>query len=264
MSIPRRPDGTYVPIREAREATGSISAVNGEVVLPLSGDESALVTVVSAAFIGTLEFTGVADGTGAAYHPVLAYPYPPGCVGGTIPPGGQPLLTEALVAANTLRTYSVPCGQLKALRVRASAYTSGVADITIRSDSTDPLSPAITARASTLLVTATAAAGTAVTVTLPAVPGLRHIVDFIQITRSATAALTASATPTLITTTNLPGAPVITMGSDAGGIGVDKEARLDFGSTGLAATAVGTATTVVCPATPSVVWRATVSYRLGL
>ena len=56
----------------------------------------------------------------------------------------------------------------------------------------------------------------------------------------------------------------MTMGSDAGGIGVDKELRVDFGGTGLAATALGTNTTVVCPAYVGVIWRINIGYRLGL
>ena len=47
-------------------------------------------------------------------------------------------------------------------------------------------------------------------------------------------------------------------------ISIDKEARLDFGSTGLAATTLGTNTTVVCPAYTGVIWRVIVGYRLGL
>ncbi|MFO0240460.1 hypothetical protein, partial [Gemmatimonas sp.] len=136
--------------------------------------------------------------------------------------------------------------------------------VTITSDTAETINLAVWLRPTTLLVSATGAAGAAVTATLPAVAGFRHVIDFIRVTRSATAALTASATPTLITTTNLPGAPVITMGSDAGGIGVDKEGVLDFGASGLAATAVNTNTTVVCPATPNVIWRVNVGYRLSV
>ena len=112
-------------------------------------------------------------------------------------------------------------------------------------------------------ITNTAAVSTAVTATLPAVAGLRHYIKRISVVRSATAALTASATPVLVTTTNLPGLPVITFGSDAGGIGIDKEQVLDFGGAGLAASAVNTATTVVCPVYTGVIWRVNVSYYLG-
>jgi hypothetical protein len=68
----------------------------------------------------------------------------------------------------------------------------------------------------------------------------------------------------LVTTTNLPGNPVLTFGSDAAAQGVDKEQILDYSGSGLAATAIGTATTVVCPAYTGVIWRINVAYRLGL
>jgi hypothetical protein len=264
MSINKNAAGSIIPIRERREASGVLAALNAELVIALNGDESALVYIQSTNFIGTLEFTGANNADGTQYFPVAAYPYAIGCAGGTIPLAGQPLLLDALVAANTSRVYSVPVGQLKSLRVRASAFTSGSCVCTIVSDTQMAINTAITARPSTLLVTATGAASAAVTATLPAVAGLRHIIDFIQVTRSATAALTAAATPVLVTTTNLPGTPALTFGSDVAGIGIDKDVKLDFGSTGLAATALGTATTVVCPVYTGVIWRATVGYRLGL
>lgn len=264
MATFKNDDGVIVPVRERREASGTLAALNSEIVIDVNGDESALVHVQSTAFIGTLEFTGSSDATGALFHPVPAYPFSPGCAGGTIPLAGQPLLLDALVAANTVRVYSVPVGQLRKLRVRTSAYTSGAADVSITAEAQGPLNTAIAAKPSTLLVTNTGAASAAVTATLPAVAGLRHIVDFIYVNRSATAALTASATPVLVTTTNLPGAPVLTLGSDAAGIGIDKEMRLDFGSTGLAATTLSNNTTVVCPVYTGVIWRVIVGYRLGL
>jgi len=264
MSLLRNLLGLVVPIRERREAAGVLASLNAELVLDLNGDESATVHIASAAFIGTLEFSGASNEDATVFYPVVAYPYSVGCAGGTIPLAGQPLILDALVAANTGRVYCVPVGTLKKLRVRVSAYTSGTAQCTIVSDTQKSINTAIPGKPSTLLVTATGAASATVTATLPAVAGLRHIIDFIQVTRSATAALTAAAAPVLVTTTNLPGTPVLTFGSDAAGIGIDKEAKLDFGGTGMAATALGTNTTVVCPVYTGVIWRVNVSYRLGL
>lgn len=263
MPVLHNQGGQAVPIREQRSITGELGALNAELVLPLNGDASALVFVGSAAFVGTLEFSGLMDGV-SGYAPVVAFPLATACAGGTIPLSGQPLLADALVAANTQRVYAVPVGQLRSLRVRASAYTSGAATLTIQSDTNDSINTAIASRPTTLMVTATAATGVAVTATLPSVANLRHVVDFIAVTRSATALLTAGATPTVVTTTNLPGAPAMTFGASADAQGVDREVRLEFGNTGLAATALGTNTTVVCPATTNVIWRANVAYRLGL
>lgn len=261
MSIFRNLSNDFVPVREQRTASGTLNALNAEVVLDVDGDESALVHMTSTSFIGTLEFTGSIDGTN--FFAVMAYPFSIGAAGGTLPISAQPLLIHALVAANTSQVYAVPCGQLRKVRVRASAYTSGSAAITINSDQCESLNPVLDSRPSTLLVTATGAASAAVTATIPSVSGLRHVVDFIQVTRSATTALATSATPVLVTTTNLPGSPVMTFGSDAAGIGIDKEVKLDFGSSGIAATALGTNTTVVCPVYTGVIWRVTVAYRLG-
>lgn len=73
----------------------------------------------------------------------------------------------------------------------------------------------------------------------------------------------ASAAPTVITTTNLPGSLAFTMGLDASGIGIDKELVYDFGNDGFTAASVGTATTVVAPIVTGAIWRINVFYRLG-
>ncbi len=264
MSILRNLGGAFVPVRERRETTGTLAALNAEVVAPLNGDSMALVSVVLSSFAGTLEFTGAADSAGTNYFPVLAFPYAPGCVGSAIPVSAQPIITDALATAATLRVYAVPCGQIKNLRVRASVYSSGTCAVTITSDTAETLNMAMWLRPTTAMVTQVSVAGSGATATLPAVPGLRHIVDFIRVTRSAAALLTAGATPTTVTTSNLPGTPSLTFGQDAAPQGTDKEVVLDFGASGLAVSAINTATTVVCPATTNVIWRVNVGYRLGL
>lgn len=266
MSIFKDGSGNIIPVRARREGSGTLAALNAEVVTAVNGDQFALVVCSSAAFIGTLEFTGQSDATGALYFPVPAYPVSTACAGGTILPAANPILTHALVAANTLVAYAVPVGQLRALRVRSSAYTSGSLAVSVTTEETLSLNGLLNGGPlpSALFVTATAAVGLTITATLPAVTGLRHYIDAVQVVRSATAALAASATPVLVTTTNIPGAPVLTFGSDAAGIGLDKEQRLPVGSGGIAATALGTATTIVCPAYAGVIWRINVAYHLGL
>ncbi len=256
--------GLLRTVHPLRTASGTLAAINNELVMPVVGTNSALLYIQSTSFIGTLEFTGVSDVGGTLYFPIVAFPHAVGSAGGTIPVSSQPLVTDALVAANTSRVYAIPCGQLKSVRVRVSAFTSGSCVATLTADDSDSINLAVLSRATTLLVTATGAASAAVTATMPAVAGLRHIIDFIQVTRSATAALTAAAAPVVVTTTGLPGSPALTFGSDVAGIGIDKEVRLDFGSTGLATSTLNTATTVVCPVYTGVIWRINVGYRLGL
>ena len=271
MGMSKNLAGDVVPVRERRSAGPvNLTAINQEFVFDVNGDASVLVYVLSDLFVGTLEFTGAIDGIDipytppSMYFPVQAYPYSIGCNGGTIPQAGQPMLVDALVAANLTRVYAIPVQQLKKLRIRVSAYTSGNCTIYAVADTNKSFNPVSADQdPATLGVTVTAAVGVAATLTLPAVAGLRHYIDSLHIVRSATAALTASATPVVVTSTNLPGAIAFTFGQDAGGIGVDKEQRLDCGPEGFAASVLGTATTIVMPAYAGVIWRATCLYHLG-
>lgn len=111
-------------------------------------------------------------------------------------------------------------------------------------------------RASLLCVTNTAAAAAACTLTLPAIAGQFHYITSIQINGYATAAVTGTATPVLVTSTNLPGSPVWTF-ARARAVGTTDIQGL----TGpLRSTTLNTATTIVCPATTSILWRVTATY----
>lgn len=266
MSIIKNESNVFVPVRERRSASATLAALNAELVLAVNGDQNAIIYCASTSFIGTIEFTGASDIAGTGYFPITAYPLSTACAGGTILVAGQPILNHALVAANTTIVYAIPVSQLRNLRVRVSAYTSGSLAVTVTSEETLSLNTLLNGgpTPSTLFVTATGAASAAVTATLPAVAGLRHYIDEVKVVRSATAALTASATPVVVTTTNLPGSPALTFGSDAGGIGLDKEQSFATGTGGLAAVTLGTATTIVCPVYTGVIWRINVAYHLGL
>lgn len=250
-----------LPIREGRQATGTLGAINAEVVLAVNGDDSALVWVLGTSPVLTVVFEGSVDGVN--YFPLTAMPGH--AVGGTIPSFAQQINLELYAATVTQRCYQVRTSQLALFRVRASTYTSGQASVTIRSDSTGPLLRNLDALTPVpLCVSTTGAASAAVTATLPAVAGMRHYLTNLQVIRSATAALTATATPVVVTSTNLPGALALTFGSDAGGIGVDREISYDWGTDGFAATSPGVATTIVCPVYTGVVWRVNAFYRLGV
>ena len=264
MTILRNLVGNFMPHFEARNTTGTLAALNSEVVHNLSGDSSVVIWLNGT---GTFNATYAVDGSvdGVNYFPLLCYPYATASVGGTSPLAAQPLVTEAVNAATVQRALCAGVGGLQKMRVRLTAYASGSCAVVINSDDCKSINPyANDTRASTLMVSATAAVSTAVTATLPAVTGLRHYIDRIDIMRSATAALTAAAAPVLVSTTNIPGSPQLTFGSDAGGVGVDKFQSIDFGATGMACSAAGTATTIVCPLYTGVIWRVNVAYRLGL
>jgi len=258
MSILRNLAAAFMPHFEARRSTANLAAINAELVHDVSGDASAVIFINGTGTLNaTYNIQGSPDGTN--YFDLLAYPY------SSLPQPGQPLVTEVVNAATVQRTLCCAVGGLQKIRIRLTAYTSGNAAVAINSDDCPSISPYVRdQKSSTLMVTATGASAAAVTLTLPAVAGLRHYVDFIRVTRSATALLTAAATPVVVTTTNLPGTPALTFGADAAAQGVDREVGLDFGSAGIAASAINTATTVVCPATTGVIWRVNASYRLGL
>ena len=263
MSILHNLLGKFMPHLEARRTTGTLAAVNAEVVHDLNGDDATVIHLATGACNLTYAIDGSADGTN--YFPLLCFPYGTASVGGVMPMAGQPLITEAVSASNLQRVLSTSTGQLKKIRIRVTAYASGSVVVTFNSDSCEAINPyANDLKAATLMVSVTGLAAAAVTATLPAVAGLRHYIDRVDVTRSASTALTANAAPALVTTTNVPGLPALTFGSDAVGIGSDKNVSLDFGASGMGATLTGVATTVVCPAVAGVIWRVNVAYRLGM
>lgn len=264
MSILKNLANAFMPHFEARRSSATLAAINAEIVHDVNGDESATIYINgTGTFNATYNVQGSADGVNFA--DILSFPYAPFSFGATLPVPAQPIVSEAVNASVIQRLLCLNVGGLQKIRLRLTAYSSGSAAITINSDACASIHPnVLSQKAGTLNITATAAAGTAVTATLPGVAGLRHYIDRISVVRSATAALAAAATPVTITTTNLNGSPILTLGQDAGGIGVDRELILEYGASGGGALLVNTATTIVAPAYTGVIWRINVAYRLGL
>lgn len=132
--------------------------------------------------------------------------------------------------------------------------TANALDVNVKSSITQ----AVQEVAAALCVTAVGASGAAVTLTLPAVAAQFHYITFIEIVKYAVAALTGAATPVTVTTTNLPGTPAFTF-TTAGAIGTS-ERDVYNPNKAIRSTAINTATTIVCPATTSVIWRVNVWY----
>ncbi len=265
MSLLRNLLGNFMPHFEARRSTAVLNAVNAELVHDLNGDASAVVNL----FINqaTLQYhvEGSADGTN--YFALLCYPYANGSTvaAPTNQQPAQPIVTEVLSGVTVMRVLCTAVSGLQKIRVRLSTYTAGSCTATINSDANPSLHPYVNGlKASTLMVSTVAAVGASVTATLPIALGLRHYVDRIDVTRCATNGLTQAGTPVVISVINLPGNPQLSMGADAGGVGIDKSLSIDFGASGMAATAAGTATTITCPAYVNVMWRVNVAYRLGM
>ena len=116
-------------------------------------------------------------------------------------------------------------------------------------------------RASNLAVTVTAASATAATLTLPAVAGQFHYITALDILLYSAAARTGAATPTVVTSTNLPGAIAFTF-STAGAIGTADTQDLLL-VTPLKSVTVNTATTIVAPIAAGGIWRITATYFTG-
>ncbi len=100
----------------------------------------------------------------------------------------------------------------------------------------------------------TAAAGTGVTLTLPAVAGQFHYIGMIEVVQFASALLVAAATPVLVTTTNLPSTPTFSLTATALAAGAVERVIYTFDAP-LKSSVVNTNTTIVAPATTSVIWR---------
>jgi hypothetical protein len=116
--------------------------------------------------------------------------------------------------------------------------------------------------AKTLAVSATAAANTAVTLTIPAVTGQCHYIKSIQITRVATASLAGGAVLD-ITTTNLGGLNW-KVGNAMSAGGTQNDVVLTP-SLPIQSDAPGTASTIVCPAPGlAVIWILNVTYFTGV
>jgi hypothetical protein len=268
MGIAKNQAGIFVPIREDRrtDSPADFAVVGAFLEHDLNGDESALIAFnVTGILTASIEIALSADGVN--FDPFIFYPLI--AAAGTIPVLSQPLFSEAFVAAavGVRRVYAIATTGMRKMRVRFSAHTSGAAAVKITSSPNASIHPNVMLnKATTLMQSGLSAAGVALTLTLPAVAGLRHYIDFIQLNRIASAALVAGAGTTNISTTNLSGtiANQIVYGQNAAPQGDTLERKLDFGSTGLAALAIGTATTIVMPLTTNVIWHGVCAYRLGL
>lgn len=121
------------------------------------------------------------------------------------------------------------------------------------------ISNPVQVQSSVLVITATAATGVAVTATLPAVAAQFHYISFIEVVKYFTAANAASATPLVVTTTNIPGSLAFTLGQPLGTIGTT-DRMIHAPNSPIHSSTVNTATTIVCPATTGIIWRINVYY----
>lgn len=231
-------------LTENRQLDATLGSVNAEAIADLSG-QAALAIDIRGTFVGTMSFEATVGGTNYFAIPAIAQ------------------ATGAYVTTATAAgVWLARCAGFRRIRVRCSAYTSGAAIVSIRCSQGGHLVLTENLPVS-LIVTATGVTGAAVTLTIPAGgAGLFHYIGNIRVQRHTSALLTAGATPLIVTTTNLPGSLAMSFPADAAPQGQVSDQV--FEPTQLLKSSVAnTATTIVCPATTGVIWRATTMYRLG-
>jgi len=236
--------GTLHP-RESLFLTGTLGAVNAEIVLPCDGCASVSVDL-RGTFSLTAEVSGTVDGDNWTPIPMR-------------PVNQAAKRYVATIVGTAAGVWIGTCSQYKSVRVRDTAHTSGAAIATLMAD-TAPMDLSLGGMVTTDIGTNTAATGVACTLTLAAPgAGLRHYITYVSINRLTSALLTAGSTPVLVTTTNLPGSLVFSFPADAAAQGSSWPLREDFAYP-IAASAQNTATTIVCPATTGVIWRVTAGW----
>ena len=239
---------TLLHPRETLIGTGTIGALNGEVVMPCDGCASVSLDI-RGTFSMTLEVAGTVDGTNYTLIPVR-------------PINVASVAYVAAVTGTTAGTWVGKCAQYRSIRVRCTAYTSGSAT-TVLVASTAPVDDTLQGMVTTTIGTAVGASGAAVTLTLASPgAGLRHYLTYLSINRFAAAVLTAAAAPVTVTTTNLPGSLAFSFPAEAAALGTIDRWREDFAYP-IASSAQATATTIVCPLTTGVIWRVTAGYYVA-
>lgn len=234
--------------RENLFGTAVLGSVNAEVIVASDGCSSFALDMRGTA-VETVEVSGSVDG--ANWTP--------------IPVRQLNVASLNYVAAITYTVGGVwvgACAGFRLIRARATAWTSGN-PTAVLSASTAALDPSLVGAVTTSLVTVAPAVGLIATLSLPTPgAGLRHYLTYLSMVKYASAALTASATPLTVTTTNLPGTLAFLFAADAALQGTVDRWREDFAYP-LAASAQNTATTVVGPATTGVMWRITAGYYVA-
>lgn len=244
-------------LTDARPITALLAAVNAEAFIDIQG--KTVVTIDARTAAGNLTY--LAEGTidGVNYMALPMFANFQLLVAAAV---AEQFVPSVTIATTHSGIYTIGCSGFRRIRIRVSAYTSGNVTIAMRASVADNI---IYSRIipSILHVTATAAANTAATATLPAAgAGMFHYITHIDITRNATAALAGTAT-LIHTTTNLPGNPAWSVGNAMIAGGTEKDVVYEP-TTPLKSSVANTNTTVVCAAAGlAVLGRVNVSYYIG-
>jgi hypothetical protein len=196
----------------------------------------------------TVEVSGTIDGTNWTLIPVR-------------PVNVAAKLYVAAVAGAVSGSWFGSCSGFRKVRARVTAYTSGgvTATLTANVGAVDNWLDGVVATP----ITATAAVGVALTLTIPSPgAGLRNYLTYIAINRIASTALTAAATPIVVTSANLPNAMAWSVSAEAATVGQFFSVREDFAFP-IMSTAQATVTTIVAPLVTGVIWRLSAAYYVA-
>lgn len=166
--------------------------------------------------------------------------------------------TGDVAAISAVGAVSVDINQIGVNALGQELMTASIPVVIASNQSVVPVSGSFYSVASSA-VSITGTTGTAVTATLPASVGNFHYISLIHIQKIFTAANAASATPLVVTSTNLPGPLAWSFGQPVGAIGVTIDMILPENSM-VKSSVVNTATTIICPATTGIIWRVNVTY----
>jgi hypothetical protein len=241
-------DQKAIPIRlhprENRVATGTLGAINAEIITICDGCSSFALDL-RGTFSLTVEISGTIDGTNWMPIPVL-------------PVNQTSRIYVAAIAGTAAGVWEGKCAPYTQIRARVTAYTSGSATATLVASNgiLDDSFRNMTSQLGT--VTAAASATATLNIASPGA-GLRHYLSFLRIERHASALLTAAATPTIIATTNVPGSLAFSIPVEAAAQGSVYEKTFDWAYP-LAVAAQNTATTIIAPIATGVIWRMTAGW----
>lgn len=236
-----------------------LALANAEAVLLLSplvaaetgstGGAETLLVQITGTYVGTITLEGSVDGTNYVTIPI--YPV-------------SSMSALATLASAATGMFFAFVGGLTKVRARMSAFTSGVAVVSMcaSQSNTSPYSNPAVPLPSALHATATAAVNTAVTLTIPAVAGMFHYLTSLRIERLYSLLGVAAAAGNNVTSTNLPGSSIWTFGQ-AALIQGTVEVVNDKYCPPRRSTAAGTNTTIVAPAQLQTIWRISADYFIG-
>lgn len=247
MKLSRNLSAGLLDPRENLFVTGNLGALNAEIQSDCDGASTVSIDL-RGTFNMTIAIQGTVDGTNWVLIPVRSN------LGGIFLLG---------ITGSTAGVWSGACSGYRKVRAIVTAYTSGTATTTLMASNALFDDFAARGGCTPSIGTTVGASGAATTLTLAAPgAGLRHYITYLSIDRFAAALLTAAAAPVTVTTTNLPGSLAFSFPAEAAAQGTIDRRREDFAYP-LVSTTQNTNTTIVCPATTSVIWRITAGFLVA-